>query len=65
MKQPLYNVTKAGQELGVSAGTIRNLVARGELRAIRDVAGRRLFTPQEVARLKKKRAVRPRTTYEA
>ena len=48
----LIGVTAAAQLLGVSAGTVRNLEARGQLRAFRDSASRRLFLPLDVAQLK-------------
>lgn len=45
----------AAKELGLSRDRVIQLEREGELRAMRDSAGRRLFKPRDVERLRRSR----------
>lgn len=47
-----------GKALGISTSRVQQLAREGRLRELRDSAGRRLFRPADVERLRKAREAR-------
>lgn len=48
----LLLIGAAAEQAGVASGTVRDYCRLGLLNPLRDSAGRRLFTPQDVTRIK-------------
>ncbi|HEV8340693.1 MAG TPA: MerR family transcriptional regulator [bacterium] len=51
----------AASRLGVTTARVQQLAREGKLRELRDSAGRRLFRPQDVERLRRVRVEREKS----